>query len=125
MNVQAHIDYWLNMAQDDIEAADILFENKKYWQALFYAHLSLEKTLKAHVTRATKDIPPKIHNLPRLAEIASLDLTQEQLNILQDIDTFQMEGRYPRLYQPKVTRNEAKVLLVQAKEIRGWLTQQF
>ncbi len=125
MNVQAHIDYWLNMAQDDIEAADILFENKKYWQALFYAHLSLEKTLKAHVTRATKDIPPKIHNLLRLAEIASLTIAPNQRDFLIRFDTYNIEGRYPGEQKPKTSKVEAQRLLNNVKEMREWLMNQF
>ncbi|MBI5746475.1 MAG: HEPN domain-containing protein [Nitrospirae bacterium] len=46
---QQIIEYWSMASKQDLEAAEILFENKKYHHALFFCHLSIEKTLKANI----------------------------------------------------------------------------
>ena len=74
MDVQKQLDYWRTGAQEDMEAAGILSEKERFRHALFFAHLALEKSLKAHVVVHTKRIPPRIHNLMKLAEIADLSL---------------------------------------------------
>jgi len=45
---QQHINYWVETAAKDWMAVDGLFSSKNYVQALFWAHLVLEKLLKAH-----------------------------------------------------------------------------
>ena len=47
MTKNEHINYWKNMAERDWNAVNSLFETKNYVQALFFAHLVIEKLLKA------------------------------------------------------------------------------
>jgi HEPN domain-containing protein len=62
---------------------------------LFFAHLGLEKALNAHVCRTIKDIPPRMHNLIRLAELADLNPKPAYVDILAERNSFNIEGRYP------------------------------
>jgi HEPN domain-containing protein len=48
MDVQEHVDYWLESAKNDLGAAEQLFLSAKYDWCLFIGHLVLEKTLKAY-----------------------------------------------------------------------------
>jgi len=43
--------------------AQVLVNQGKILQGLFFAHLVLEKALKPHVCMLTQDLAPKIHNL--------------------------------------------------------------
>ena len=70
INVTKHLDYWQRGASDDWESAQVLLSSGKIRQALFFGHLALEKALKGLVTRTTGDIPPRTHDLLRLAELA-------------------------------------------------------
>jgi len=54
MDVQKQIEYWRYGSADDMEAATVLLEKNKFRQALFFAHLAVEKMLKAHVARETR-----------------------------------------------------------------------
>jgi len=64
MTKQEHISWWKLTASKDWEAVDSLLKGKNYVQALFWAHLVLEKLLKAHWIKDNKeDNPPKTHNL--------------------------------------------------------------
>ncbi len=92
----------------DLAAPESLLEKGHLRHCLFFAHLALEKMLKAHVVRATRDDPPRIHNLVRLAQLAGLKPTGEQERFLRRFDLYQWEGRHPDVRQvaldPDLTR---------------------
>lgn len=125
VNVDKHIAYWLGTAKDSWEDAESLLASKRFTFAAFAAHLALEKALKAHVTRETADIPPRIHDLKSLARLAKLNLASEQLEFLGDFNNYQLEGRYPDHERIVPKPEHIKRDLVKAKELFGWLIQQF
>ena len=55
-----------------------LLDWKNDW-CLFIVHLALEKILKAiFVDRNDNNVPPKVHNLVRLAELSMIELGENQ-----------------------------------------------
>ena len=42
MDIKKQIDYWVTTSQDDIETAELLINNKKVIQGLFFCHRSVE-----------------------------------------------------------------------------------
>lgn len=96
MKRDEHIKYWLESAEHDFESAVTIFNSGKYDWALFIGHLALEKVLKT-VFIANNDnvIPPKIHNLVRLAELSKIELNQDQKFDLDKINDFNIQARYP------------------------------
>ena len=95
VNVTEHIDYWRNSSDEDFAAAESLMEEGHLRHTLVLAYFAVEKMLKANVTRQTGDIPPRTHNLIRLAELAEISLDRGQIKFLRSFDLYQMEGRYP------------------------------
>ena len=124
VDIPKHIEYWKTSSEEDFAAAQSLMEKGHFRQSLFFAHLALEKMLKAHVTSKTKDIPPRIHNLIRLAEIADILLDSEKVGFLRSFDIYQMEGRYPDSTQILIDSKIAKEKLDIAGEIIKWLKAQ-
>ena len=124
VDVPKQIEYWRTGSDEDFAAAQSLLEKGHLRHSLFFAHLAVEKMLKAHVTRQTKDIPPRIHNLIRLAEIAKLSLEPEQASFLSRFDMFQLEGRYPESSHIIIDLKAAKERLALAGEILKWLKAQ-
>ena len=124
MDVQKQIEFWKVSAEEDFAAAESLVEKGHLRHCLFFAHLAVEKMLKAHVTRQTSDIPPRIHNLARLAEIAKLSLNPEQESFLSRFDVYQLEGRYPDSIQIRLDLKSARWKLDSAEEIMEWLKAQ-
>ncbi len=114
-----HIDYWILTGTDDIGAVEVLFEGRKYVQALFFTHLALEKILKAHwVKDNVGNTPPKIHNLISLYKQTRLKLPDDELAFLLRMNTFQMEGRYPEyisMLHKTTTKSETQDIISQAK----------
>ena len=116
--------YWLKTAADDWRVAQKLLAEDELPQGLFFVHLTLEKALKAYICKATNDYAPRIHTLIRLAELTSLHLTQQQLDVLAEINQFNLEGRYPDIDLPVVSPKEAQKHFERAKEMYEWLMKQ-
>jgi HEPN domain-containing protein len=124
IDIQKQIDHWKNGAIEDWDVAQDLINDNKIRHGLFFAHLALEKILKAYVCRDTQDLAPKIHNLSRLVRRTTLTLNQKQEDILAEMNAFNLEGRYPDLLIPPPTKKEAKDYMRRAKKVYEWLLNQ-
>jgi len=124
MDIDEQVEYWKTGSAEDLAAAESLLEKDHLRHCLFFAHLALEKMLKAQVVRVTHDAPPRIHNLVRLAQVAGLTPNDVQERFLRRFDLYQLEGRYPDVRQvvldPDLTRQE----LQKATEAWQWLRTQ-
>ena len=123
MDTQKQIEYWVKGAEEDFAAAQSLLGKGHMRQCLFFAHLAIEKLLKAHVIKQTNDIPPRIHNLIRLAKIARLKLQPQQEQFLREFGIYQLEGRYPDAEQIPMDNGLAKQEMSSAGEILKWLNK--
>jgi predicted nucleotidyltransferase len=64
MEISEQIAYWKNLADSDLEVARrFLQRGEDLHYCLFFCHMSLEKLIKGLVVAATKQAPPKIHDL--------------------------------------------------------------
>ena len=124
VDVPKQIEYWTTGSEEDFAAAQSLFEKGHLRHSLFFAHLAIEKMLKAHVTRQTKDIPPRIHNLIRLADMAGLSPNAEHMSFLRRFNLFQLEGRYPDSVHVIIDSDMARERLILAGDILKWLKSQ-
>ncbi len=96
MTKDEHVKYWIESAQHDLESAKSIFKSGRYDWCLFVGHLALEKILKAVFVESNDNkIPPKIHNLVRLAELSKIELDEEQKFNLDKINDFNIQTRYP------------------------------
>ncbi len=119
-----HIEYWRLGAEDALDSAEKLIAQGKVQHGLFFAHLAIEKILKAHVCQTTGDIAPFIHNLARLAEFAMLNIDKTQEKTLEKINRFNIEGRYEDFLDPTPSLSDGREYFENAKEIYQWLTEQ-
>ena len=91
------VDYWLDLAKDDLSVAKTLLKSAHYLHMGFFCHLVIEKSLKAVIANKTNEIPPKIHDLPKLADIGGIwdRLSAEQKNLIKIVVPLQIDARYP------------------------------
>ncbi len=125
MSKQDHIAYWVTSAEQNWKAIPLLFDGGCFVEALFWAHLVLEKLMKAHwVKDNPENVPPKTHNLVKLAEGTKLDISEEEKQFYYNINQFQIEGRYPdylhNLYK-KYKKDQTKKIIEEIETIRTWL----
>ncbi len=125
MDKPDYIVYWKVTAQKDWDAVGHLFEKGDYLHALFFAHLVIEKLLKAHFVKDNEsEFPPRTHNLLMLVSQTNLGPSVEQLRLLSQTNQFQIDGRYPD-YQLNMfriaSRTYTEILLQEIDELKIWL----
>lgn len=123
VDISQQVVYWRKGAAEDWEVANQLVDSDKTRHGMFFAHLALEKLLKAHVCKKTEKLAPQIHNLVRLAEIVGLRLKSEHIDTLAEMNAFNLEGRYPITFVSPPTQKESQAYLNRAEAVFEWLNQ--
>lgn len=125
MNKHEHTLYWIKSAEHDLETAETLFSSEKYDWCLFICHIVIEKGLKAiYVLKHDNTIPPKIHNLTRLAELAEAGVTEDQMDLLDRINDFNIDARYPDYkfsFYTTCTKEFTGEYFLKVKELFTWI----
>jgi HEPN domain-containing protein len=121
VDIGKQITHWRLSADEDWEVARGLVAGGKVRHGLFFAHLALEKILKAHVCKATDELSPPIHNLIRLVERAGLPLSQQQRELLAEANAFNIEGRYPGTEMSLPSAEEVAAYILRTGELLEWL----
>jgi len=124
VDIAKQVTYWRDSAKEDWAVAFELVDGGRQRYGLFFAHLALEKLLKALVCRKTHELAPKIHNLVRLADLAGLQPSSEQRDTLAEMNAFHLEGRYPESLTPPPTAEEARGYMTRAEGVFQWLMTQ-
>lgn len=120
-NLEKQIEYWKSGADNDLETANILIQNTKIIQGLFFCHLSIEKILKAIFVKVNVQIPPKSHDIFYLADKADIVMPEEQMLIAQILMKYQLEGRYPEYYPKPPTYDLATKYFIETQNLLEWL----
>jgi HEPN domain-containing protein len=127
VDIEKQIAHWKTSGEEDWAAAQRLLEGGMIRHGLYFSHLALEKLLKGLVCRQTRDLPPRIHNLVSLLELAGLAAEADDLmaQSLAQMNAFQMEGRYPDFVAPPVTPSDAIRYRMKAEEAYRWLLSRY
>lgn len=95
MEKNEHIKYWLISALRDWDVTLDLVKSRRYTYALFFAHLVIEKLLKAHWVKEHEDnFPPRLHNLNALYDKLKFELPLALKDELTIITSWNIEARY-------------------------------
>lgn len=121
--------YWIELSEYDIDTAAAMLETKRYLYVGFMCHQSIEKALKAVMSTKSKDIPPKIHNLIRLAEMADLfhSMSNKQKKVIFTLNPLNIESRYPSYKEQllsQLTFDKCSEILNNTKELLSWIKAQ-
>ncbi len=124
--VHDRVEYWLDLAEEDISVVELLLNGQNYIQAGFFFHLIVEKALKALIASLTDEIPPKIHDLAKLAERGSVldELSEKQMNLLKELNPLNIDARYPEhkeRIRSVLTRERATKLFEETEEFLCWI----
>ena len=121
INIEKQIEYWTNGAKDDLDSAKILIERERLLHGLFFCHLVIEKVIKAHIVKQTREVAPRSHNLIFLSEKANLELNEDDELFLGILMKYQLQGRYPD-YNPIIPdKYRVNDYLRRTKELLTWL----
>ena len=122
------VKFWRDKASDDRITAKALLKSKRYSACLFFVHIYLEKLLKALVVKETGEPAPFVHDLLDLANIAKIELSEEQKELLREINTFNIRARYDNYkseFYERATRNYTIKHFESADKLYLWLGKKF
>jgi len=125
-DVDKTINYWLDGAAYDLETGKSLLDSKRFPYALFFAHLAIEKVLKALVVKGTKEHAPYSHSLPLLATRTGLEIPEDVIDQLAEYVEFHMESRYPeerKGFYKRCTEDFSCKKFAEMEEVYRWLTE--
>src|SRR5699024_10651197 len=98
---------------------------KKYLQALFFAHLVIEKICKTlWIQYNSGNVPPRTHNTIYILTQTKIKLPEDRSEFMLYLNRFQTEGRYPD-YMTKMyevcNKEFCKEMIEKTKELKAWL----
>ena len=123
VNIERQTEYWINGAEDDLKTAKVLIEKDRLLHGLFFCHLVIEKAIKAHVVKETKEVAPRSHNLIYLSGKANLKFDIKDEIFLGILMKYQLQGRYPDYHPAIPERSKAKEYLTKTETLLKWLKQ--
>ncbi len=121
------VENWLNSARYDLAAGRDMLAAGRFVYTVFFAHLAVEKALKAKVQEATGRTPPRIHDLIVLLKRARLDPPPELRDFLGKLAGSSTATRYPTHLEEAVRAYPLEVAaeyLRQAEEAVEWIARQ-
>ena len=127
-NVDTKIEYWLELAEYDLDTARAMLDSKRFLYVGFMCHQSIEKILKAYWQRSLGTMPPKTHNLAYLIEKVNLHsvIPASMNDIIDELDPLNIQCRYPE-YKDQINRimnaEYSRKILLSTIEIFSWLKQ--
>ena len=128
MTEEEKIEYWVDISNEDLKVAETLLNNHHHLYTCFMCHQAIEKIFKAGYEKSKNEIPPYIHDLPRLAKSADFyDLfSDEQKLFLNTINPLNIEARYPdykRQIAKALTNERCKQVFEQTKQLQQWIKE--
>jgi HEPN domain-containing protein len=127
MDIGKQVDYWKKSAEHDLDTAKSLMKSKKFDWALFMGHLVLEKILKAIYVKRKETFPPKTHNLLLLIKEIEIQISEEDSDFFEEVNTFNISTRYPddqlKFYQ-LCTKEFTREKFEKIKEKYKWLKKE-
>lgn len=115
---------WATQSRYDLETAKAMLDAGRYLYVLFCCQQAVEKMLKALIAKRTKALPPRLHNLMRLADVASLTVPENTAHLFRRLSDFYIASRYPaELDETAWTVNLSQVrqTYVDTEETFKWL----
>lgn len=116
---------WAERAVYDLDTARAMLESKRYLYVLFCCQQAVEKMLKAIIAQRSQELPPRGHQLVRLAERAQIPLKEEQADFLRELSTHYIQSRYPEEIadiSSQVSAQRAQQVVEKTEEVVQWLT---
>ncbi|MCF2503656.1 HEPN domain-containing protein [Dyadobacter sp. CY107] len=126
LDIEKIYKHWIQMSDKDFETMRHLFQSKDFHWALFVGHIVIEKLLKASVVKKLSNHAPFTHDLTRLAKLTELNFSQEHLDWMDTITTFNMNTRYDnykQLFYQKCTEEYTNEWFEKIQTLRLWIKE--
>jgi len=128
MTAQEKYEYWLDIAQYDLDTADTMYNAGRWLYVAFMCQQAVEKLCKGLFLLYVGDEVPRVHNIRNIVSHFSDKLpkpvSNEQIRLFDALTGYYLVGRYPE-YKEKLStaldKAKAEELLKKTKEVFSWL----
>jgi HEPN domain-containing protein len=130
MNNMDKVNYWVEIAADDLTVAKDLLKINSFLYVGFMCHQTIEKILKAiHVVKFPNDTPPYTHKIIKLAEITRLyeKMSQGQRDFIDTLEPLNIEARYPSVKKDiysSLNKERCDFIFKQTEGLFQWIKAQ-
>jgi len=128
MTKEEKYDYWLELAQYDLDTANAMFSSGRWFYVVFMCQQAIEKHCKGLYTIYLDKHAPQIHNIKQVflcfADRLLVNVEQDKYDLFDSLSAFYLMNRYPDFSKQKaqqILKNEAEHLLNKSKEVFTWL----
>ncbi len=128
--VKKGAEYWLDIAEYDLETARVMLRGKRFLYVGFMCHQVVEKVFKGHYASKHDDNPPFTHNLRILALKSGLfeEMDENQKRFVELLGPLNIEARYPT-YKEKIlkslTTKRCRDILKKTEDMFSWAKNKF
>jgi len=116
---------WTERANYDLETARAMLKSRRFLYVLFCCQQAVEKMLKGVIAKRTEALPPRLHNLIRLAEHAEVEPEKEQTDFMRALSGYYIQTRYPdeiAALSRDLSRQMAQEVLNETEAMVQWLS---
>jgi len=128
MNAQEKYEYWLDIAEYDLETADAMFTGGRWLYVVFMCQQAIEKLVKGLYILYIDDDVPRLHNinfiLDRFADKLPSAISEDKYNFFDRLSRYYLNNRYPEYISKlssQIDKAESKEMLTRTKEEFAWL----
>ena len=119
---------WLEIVDEDLSVAEVLYKTGHWLYVGFMCHQVIEKTLKAYWCVCRDDDPPYIHDHERIAKGCGIytKMNEEQKDFLEGIKRMNIEARYQEVKDAvarSLNRENTERILETTKQLHAWILQ--
>ncbi|MHC6203075.1 HEPN domain-containing protein [Breznakiellaceae bacterium SP9] len=130
MTNEEKYDYWLAIAQYDIETAEAMFSTGRWFYVAFACQQAIEKLCKGLYTLYVDDNVPKIHDIIALFDRFAdklpkgMGISDENSSLFDRLSAFYLNSQYPDFkarFSVTISKEEAEIVLKKSQEAFAWL----
>lgn len=126
INLEKTFNHWITTSNNDFKTMIHLYDSGDYHWSLFMGHIVIERPLKACVVKVTEKHAPFSQHLTKLANLSGLQFSEENLDWLDTITTFNMNARYDsykEAFYKKCTYDFTTEWIEKIKILQSWIKE--
>jgi HEPN domain-containing protein len=128
MTNQEKVHYWIELSDEDLEVAEIMFREKRFLYTGFMCHQVVEKIFKAYYAKLKNETPPFTHELPYLAAKGGFyeSFSEEQQKFIDQLNPLNIRTRYPDYKKElikELTGARSQTIIENTKKLQQWIKE--
>jgi len=128
MTKEDKYEYWLELAQYDLDTAVAMFSTGRWFYVVFMCQQSIEKLCKGLYTIYLNANAPKTHIIKQIflcfADKLTVNVDEDTYKLFDTLSAYYLTNRYPDFSghtRQQTSKDEAERLLNKTKEVFSWL----